>query len=398
MKNRRFKFLSVLMAVVLLASIIAGCKQTTSTTATGTTVTSQTSTTTTTTNTTTPATTSSATTSTTTTTTAATTRTITDMYGTKITVPAVINRVISTGPVETQLIYILAPEKLVGLSSAWDGSPASFIPNQYSSIPVIGNASNGSFNFEAAIATKPDVVLEGKTKNLDTDRQKFGTIPVVGLNAGDDLLTMYEPEIRFVADLLGVPERGDALIAYYKSTMDYVKSVVSTIPDAEKVRVYYAEGNDGLQTDATGSWHTNLLTFCGGINVANVAVSNTSQAVQVSMEQIYSWNTADPIDMIIIGRTSQASTYKAILNSSTWQQLPCVKAGFVYVRPDNPTSLFDGPPGYGQILGMYWMLHTLYSARTANMHLMDKVKEFYSEFFHYDLTNQQLDILLANPS
>jgi iron complex transport system substrate-binding protein len=320
------------------------------------------------------------------------------MYGTQITVPAVINRVISTGPVETQLIYILAPEKLVGLSSAWDGSPASYIPNQYSTIPVIGNASNGSFNFEAAIVTKPDIVLEGKTKNLDTDRQKFGTIPVVGVNAGDDLLTMYEPEIRFVADLLGVPERGDALIAYYKQTMDYVNSVVSTIPDSAKIRVYYAEGNDGLQTDAAGSWHTNLLAFCGGINVANVAVSNTSQAVQVSMEQIYTWNTIAPINMIIIGRSSQATTYKAILNSSTWQQLSCVRLGHVVVRPDNPTSLFDGPPGYGQILGMYWMLHTLYPEQTADIHLNDKIKEFYSEFLHYDLTNQQVAILVANPS
>ena len=81
------------------------------------------------------------------------------------------------------------------------------------------------------------------------------------------------------------------------------------ITDAEKVRVYYAEGNDGLQTDAQGSWHTNLLAYCGGINVADVQVSNTSQAVQVSLEQIYAWNTAKPIDMIIIGRSSQAATY-----------------------------------------------------------------------------------------
>ena len=319
------------------------------------------------------------------------------MYGTQITVPAVINRVISTGPVETQLIYILAPEKLVGLSSAWNGSPA-FIPDKYSSIPVIGNASNGSFNFEAAIATKPDIVLEGKTKNLATDRDKFGTIPVVGVNAGDDLLTMYEPEIRHVADLLGVPERGDALIAYYKQTMDYVNKVVSSIPESEKIRVYYAEGNDGLQTDAKGSWHTNLLAFCGGINVADVAVSNTSQAVQVSMEQIYAWNTAAPINMVIIGRSSQASTYKAILNSSTWQQLSCVRLEHVVVRPDNPTSWFDGPPGYGQILGMYWMVHTLYSEKTADIHLVDKIKEFYSQFLHYELTTQQVAILLANPS
>jgi iron complex transport system substrate-binding protein len=394
MKKTLLKYLSVTLAIAILAGSLAGCSKTTPTNSTSTVITSQPSQTTT--ATTTPVTTTSTPMSTTTTT-AATTRTITDMYGTQITVPAVVNRVIATGPVETQLIYMLAPEKLVGLSSAWNDNP-SYIPAEYTDIPVIGNSSNGSFNYEAAVATKPDLVLEGKTKNLATDREKFGTIPVVGVNAGDDLLTMYEPEIRYVADLLGVPERGDALIAYYKQAMDYVNKTVANIPDSEKVRVYYAEGNDGLQTDAAGSWHTNLLAFCGGINVANVAVSNTSQAVQVSMEQIYAWDTADPINMIIIGRTSQASTYNAIMTSSNWQQLSCVRKGNVVVRPDNPTSWFDGPPGYGQILGMYWMLHTLYSAKTADMDLSDKVKEFYSDFLHYNLTQGQLVTLLSNPN
>jgi iron complex transport system substrate-binding protein len=150
------------------------------------------------------------------------------MYGSKLTVPGVINRVIATGPVETQLLYILAPEKLVGLSSAWSGDP-SYLPAKYKDITIIGNSSSGSFNFEAAIVVKPDVVLEGKTKNLATDREKFGTIPVVGVNAGDDLLTMYENEIKFVADLLGVPERGNALSAYYQDAMNYVKKVVAGI-------------------------------------------------------------------------------------------------------------------------------------------------------------------------
>ena len=399
MKKLLFKLFPVFISVVLVAGFLAGCHQVVSNSSTTHAAPLTTGTTT---NTTTTAASSTAATTTTVssntaTSTASATR-ITDMYGTQITVPAVINRVIATGPVETQLIYMLAPDKLAGLSSAWDGGAAALIPNQYSTIPVIGNSSNGSFNYEAAIATQPDIVLEGKTANLATDRQKFGSIPVVGVNAGADLLTDYEPEIRFVADLLGVPEKGDALIAYYQQTMDYVNGVVATIPDSQKIRVYYAEGTDGLQTDAAGSWHTNLISFCGGINVANVAVSNTSQAVQVSMEQIYSWDAAAAINMIIIGRTSQTTTYDAIMNSNAWQQLGCVKAGQVFVRPDNPISLFDGPPGYGQILGMYWMLHTLYPAKTANMDLVDKVKDFYSEFLHYNLSNQQLYLILANPS
>jgi iron complex transport system substrate-binding protein len=395
MTNKFTKILVSLIAGIILIAGMFGCNQSIQTTTSSPATTSQ------------PAKTEAPTTTVPTTTVKTTTattpatatapRTITDMYGTKLTVPGEINRVIATGPVETQLLYIIAPEKLVGLSSAWNGNP-SYISAKYKDLTIIGNSSSGSFNFETAIVTKPDVVLEGKTKNLATDREKFGTIPVVGVNAGDDLLTMYQDEIKYVADLLGVSERGNELSAYYQDAMNYVKKVVAGIPDSEKLRVYYAEGNDGLQTDALGSWHTNLLAFCGGINVANVQVSNTSQAVQVSMEQIYSWNTADPIDMIIIGRTSQATTYQLIMNSSTWQKLDCVKVGQVYIRPDNPTSWFDGPPGYGQILGMYWMVNKLYPNYTKDLDVKAKVKEFYSKFLHYDLSDKEAATLLANPS
>ena len=409
MKKLNTLLFSILLIAVLTFSLV-GCQTTSSTTSTKSTAAAVTSTTTakpaTTASTTVKSTTTSAapvTTSTavskTTTTTApvsadGTTRVITDMYGTQLTIPATVNRIIATGPVETQLLYIIAPDKLVGLSSAWTGNPA-YIPEKYKNIPVIGNSSDGSFNYEAAITTAPDVVLEGKTKNLAKDREKFGNIPVIGVNAGDDLLTMYENEINYVADILGVTKESEAFLTYYKEAMAYVKNVVSEISDSEKVRVYYAEGNDGLMTDAEGSWHTNLLTFCGGDNVAAVQVSNTSQAVQVSMEQIYSWEGTGPIDMIIIGRTSQATTRQAILNSSTWQKITCVQAGKVYTRPDNPTSWFDGPPGYGQILGMYWMVQTLYPEKTTDLDLKAKVMEFYSEFLHYDLTDAQATQLIA---
>jgi iron complex transport system substrate-binding protein len=370
-KNIITKIIPLLLLCAILLTSIFGCNSTSTNTATSTTTTA-------------------------TTTIIPATRTITDMYGTELTVPAEIKRVIATGPVETQLIYILAPEKLAGMNMVWNGSPP-YIADKYKDISNIGNASSGSFNYEAAIAVKPDIVLEGKTKNIGTDREKFGSIPVVGVNAGDDLLTMYENEIKYVADLLGVPERGEKLLAYYYEAMKYTEGIVFNLTDAEKVRVYYAEGSDGLQTDAQGSWHTNLLTYCGGINVAIVEVSNTSQAVQVSLEQVYAWNTGDPIDMIIIGRSSQAATYKAILASADWQLLNCVKLRKVFVRPDNPTSWFDGPPGYGQILGMYWLVDLLYPDKTTGLDLKAKVKEFYSDFLYYDLTDAEVTALLANP-
>jgi iron complex transport system substrate-binding protein len=115
---------------------------------------------------------------------------------------------------------------------------------------------------------------------------------------------------------------------------------------------------------------------------------------EASMEQILLW---DP-DMIIIGRGSQASLYQTITNDLRWAGLRAVQEGKVFLRPDNPFSWFDGPPGPCQILGMYWMVNLLYPDQTRDLDLNSKIGEFYSDFLHYDLSTSEIDKLLSNPS
>jgi iron complex transport system substrate-binding protein len=362
-----------------------------------------------------------------------TTRTITDMYGTELTVPAVIKHVLSGGPVETQLIYMLAPDKLCAVNgtiagiggwkttssfwyNSWNGT-APYVPAQYldqalgGPLPDIGNGSSSDsvLNWEviAALNPAPDIILEGKTKNI-SDYRKKTSVPVVGVNAGDSLCWDFAQEVTFVGSLLGVPDKAAQLLSFYTGTMDYVSSKVGSFrgtstnetDSALKIRVYYAENGDGLSTDAKGSWHTNLLWFCGGANVAAVQAQNTNKMVQVNMEQILTWEEADPIDMIIIGRSAVLpGTYNDIMASgSIWQVLDCVKKGAVYIKPGNPTSWFDGPPGYGQIIGMYWLVHLLYPNLCYDLDLSAKVKEFYANFLHYDLTDAQVAELLSQPT
>ena len=84
------------------------------------------------------------------------------------------------------------------------------------------------------------------------------------------------------------------------------------------------------------------------------------------------------------------------MNDAQWGQLRAVKDKNVFVRPQNPYSWFDGPPGVCQIVGLYWMVNTLYPQQTKDLNLNAKVKEFYSKFMHYELTDQQVTQLINN--
>ena len=319
-------------------------------------------------------------------------RTITDMYGRELSVPAVVNRVLATGPVEMELVYLLAPDKLSGLSFEFSGNPP-LVPEKYAKLPVVGGwFGTQTGNYETFLAVHPDLVLEGSKESLAERQQKLGEIPVVGVSSGD-CLTQYEPALRFLGDLLGTTDSAENLISYYREAMSYVQGVVSQIPDSRKVKVYYAEGKDGLSTDPAGSWHSKLLDFCGGKNVAQLAAKPGYGMAETSLEQIMLW---DP-DLIIIGRGSQPALYKTIMTDPKWTKLRAVKNKQVFVRPDNPFSWFDGPPGPCQILGLYWMVSKLYPEATKDLRLTAKVKAFYSQFLHFDLTDNDVAKLLANP-
>jgi iron complex transport system substrate-binding protein len=324
------------------------------------------------------------------------TRSLTDMLGRTLEVPKNIQRVLGTSPHEPIITYMLAPDKLTGLTSAMTGN---FIPEKYKTLPVVGGwYSTQIGNYETFISMEPDIILKGQVEaeegnSIDEMQTKFGSIPVVGILTGGSL-TELEATIRFLSDLLDVKDSGDALIAYYKEAMHYVTGIAAQIPEENRVRVYYAEGKDGLSTDPTGSRHTELVDLCGGLNIADVTLKPGAGQAEVSLEQVLQWNP----DMIIIGRGAQASVYNLITTDSKWAELKAVKDGKVYIRPSDPYSWFDGPPGANQIIGLYWTVKKLYPEQTADLDLDAKIKEFYSQFYHYDLTNDEVAQLLANPA
>lgn len=115
--------------------------------------------------------------------------------------------------------------------------------------------------------------------------------------------------------------------------------------------------------------------------------SLTKGGIGVSMELILQWNP----DIII---TSDIPFYNSVYTNSKWQTINAVKNKEIYLVPQSPYNWFEGPPGANTILGIPWTAKVLYPDKFKDLNLKVLTKEFYSKYYHYDLTDLQVDNIL----
>ncbi len=314
-------------------------------------------------------------------------REITDMAGRTMTVPLEIESVFSTGPAAAIYLYTLVPDKLLGWNYALNDIEKSIILEQYHDLPNFGQGD--AVNYEAVIAAGPTIALnvtsinDGSIDASDALAEQLG-VPVVMVSS--DLLDA--PAVyRFMGELFGVEEQAEALAAYAEETFNAISSL--DIPDEEKVRIYYGNGEDSLETAPAGSSHGQIIDLVNAVNVADLELGDGSR-VQISAEQLLAW---DP-DVIIVNGEPKAdmtgsAAAEAILADPLFATLKAVQNGAVYGTPNAPFSWVDRPPGPNRIVGMRWLSGLIYP-EYLDYDVDEAVREFFQLFYHVELTDEQL--------
>jgi len=312
----------------------------------------------------------------------------TDMLGRNVDVPTQINKTYAMSESVTVSLYMLAPDKMIAWNSNRTSSENRYLPAEYQNLPVLKGGKQNA-NYDAIIAQNPDVVFVGHGEDKETVnkiQEKFGQIPVLDVE-GDNNLTEMVPSLNFMGKVLGAENKSNELVSFYKNVTDKVKNTVSSIPESEKKRVYYAKGANGLSTFAPGSPQTQLINLCGGVNVAQSPANKG--AMGVSMELVSQWNP----DVII---TSDSQFYQNIYSNQSWQTVNAVKNRQVYLAPQSPFNWFETPPGANTIIGIPWAAKVLYPDKFSDLDIKILTKEFYSEFYHYNLTDGEVSDILSS--
>ena len=313
---------------------------------------------------------------------------ITDMIGRNLNIPAEINKVYSLSSSTTVQLYMLAPDKMVGWDSPRSKEENIYMSTKYQNLPVLGGGKKDA-NYESIISSNPDIVLighGGTVEDVNAIQQKFGKIAAIDVE-GDNNLTSVVPSINFLGNVLGENEKANNLTKFYNKVLKQVNDTVATIPENEKKKVYYTNDPNGLKSYASGAQHTNLINICGGINVVQAPI--TKGGVGISIELMLQWNP----DVII---TSDSQFYKSVYSDPKWQTINAVKNKQVYLVPQSPFNWFEGPPGANTIIGIPWTAKVLYPDKFKYLDLKGLTKEFYSNFYHYNLTDSEVSNILSS--
>lgn len=313
-----------------------------------------------------------------------------DAAGRKVALPEKITRVMAAGPPASVLLYSVAPEKLVGWVREFKDDEKEFIAEPYRALPVHGRLTgkNNTANLEAVLAMKPDFILDVGTVDATyaslADRVQEQTgIPYILV---DGTFANAPKSLRDIGELLGEKEQAEALANYTEAAMKRLDKVVADIPADQRPRVYYGRGPDGLETGLAGSINMEVLSAVGATNVAEAA--GKGGLANVSLEQILSWNP----DVIL---TLSPKFQKAVLSDPSWAGIKAVKDARVFRAPALPFGWFDAPPGINRAIGVAWLTSALYPGK-SDVDLKAETRSFYKLFYHIDLTDEQLEKLLAD--
>ncbi len=321
-------------------------------------------------------------------------RTIVDDAGREHSIANEINKVFTVSPVGAILVYTLDPGLLIGWNYELREGEKEYLTPELQRLPNLGGwYAKATCNTEELLRINPDVILSvGAIDDMIVSQadeiQKQTGIPVIVIN-GD--LTNYEKTYEFTGKLLNREEKAKELAAYCQKTISDAQNKSQGIKPEERLRVYYAEGAAGLETDPRMSPHTEVLEMVGGTNVAEVSVKGGMGMTPVSLEQILSWNP----DVIISWNKAQGGYFEQIMADPKWEGIAAVQSKKVYAVPSGPFNWFDRPPSVNRILGVKWLGNLLYPD-VYQYDMAQETREFYKNFYHYDLTDEELTSLLKD--
>jgi len=248
--------------------------------------------------------------------------TLTDDLGREVTLSALPQHVVSLAPSNTEILFAVgAGDQVVGVTQYCN------YPSEAQDREQIGGFSAKTISVEKIVALEPDLVLAaGDIHQPVIEALEKLNIPVYSLdpNTLDEVYT----GIELVGRMTGHEEEAAQTVEEMKSRVAAVTEQVATIPQEDRLTVYWEVFDEPRMTTGPSTFTGQLLELAGGVNIfADVS----EDYPQISDEVVIERNPA-----VIMGPDTMGDklTIETVAQRPGWDQVAAVQNGRIY--------LFDG--------------------------------------------------------
>ena len=326
---------------------------------------------------------------------------VTDMAGRTVDLPSDVNQVMALyGPAYEKLVILDAEDK-IAIGADFHNTHASWahiIYKYLDKIPALSNPSEP--NVEEVMKEDPDVVFYFGNDKFTQKMAELG-IPVICSTGGAPKLETLKDQIRLYGAVLGEKESklAEDYCSYFDEKLYNILGKTSFVKDNQKPKVYVTSGIP-LRTRGGNSMMADTVKKAGGIYVAN----DLNGTQTINAEQLLTWNPdiiiidhapdlPDPSSSATSNTPDAQSIQKQILTKPEFQGINAVKNKKVYICP---MGAFFWDAGQQGILQLEWMAKLFHPELFPDLDMKKELKEFYSKFFRYDLTDEEVELIMSH--
>lgn len=257
--------------------------------------------------------------------------------------------------------------------------------------------AQSDLNIEEIMKLQPDVIFYNAGNKEHAQILQSSGIPCIGFatigaETEADPLVRYQEWLDLLEDVFGESGKMDAFEEAGNKIVDDVESRIANIPENERPSAMilwkYADGVP--QVSGQGTFGTYWLKHLG---VTDVVASEAKGFTQVNMEQVYNW---DPDILFLDGpgllSLKTADVLENNVEGTDFSTLTAVKNKRVYDTTLGMWNWFTPNPDAPLVFA--WMACNTYPEAFADYPLEDTIREYYHDWYGYDVTDADLEEML----
>lgn len=312
--------------------------------------------------------------------------TITDMGGDTVTLPAIIERVVSTSdPCTDMLVAFGQSEKLIGayfraLDNPWF---KEFCPT----FDNIVSFDSYEPEAEALIEMDTDIIFVPSRERAIALREKGICALTIRYYTPDEVVSAAE----MLGEIFGetAKTKSDSWISSFNEIRADMTKRLSGIPEGDRPVAYeiLADKDRGPFRTYYGD-NQAWLSYAGAILATKDYANATSQAMPTE-EAILATNP----EIIFIGGTYATKEYNNLLKNEMWQNIAAVENNNIFVEPTGATAWNSCSTSYPLLI--YYCFSCMYPDQ-VDFDLKKIAHDFYLEYYAIDFSDEQLDLMFSS--